>query len=51
MVVIVVIAWGMMIHKRGVERWEGIVLIALWLFAVIVLSSGDEAAASLAAIG
>lgn len=47
MVFIVVVAWVMMITKRGVERWEGIVLIALWLLAVIVLSSGDEAAEAL----
>ena len=46
MVGIVVLSWLMMISKRGVERWEGSVLIVLWLAAVVILSSGDEAAAA-----
>jgi Ca2+/Na+ antiporter len=46
MIGIVGVSWLMMISRRGVERWEGSVLIVLWLAAVIILSSGDEAAAA-----
>ncbi len=51
MVGIVVLSWIMMTTRRGVERWEGAVLIALWLVSVIILSGGDEAAGALAVLG
>lgn len=45
MVIVVVLSGVMMITKRGVERWEGVILIFLWLVSVVILSGGDEAAA------
>lgn len=50
MMTIVVVSWLMMITKRGVERWEGIVLIAMWIVAVVILSSGDEAAGAVRSV-
>jgi len=44
MVGVALLAWAMMVTKRGVERWEGLVLIACWLVSIVVLSGGEAEA-------
>jgi cation:H+ antiporter len=42
MVVVVVLSWLMMITGARVSRREGLVLIAMWVAAVVILAGGED---------